>query len=277
MGKEGIVTLADRNYFPGLQMLYASVQSDYPVPIVCFDAGLTAEQKRWLAENCSALHVSPLPQDGIIGEIKATMGYGTLPKPGKRVWPIWICPFLISSAPFERTFWLDSDIVVLRNLKRLFDMLEEGPVFTPENHAPEVTANKAELYNLLPISRAFDWTKPAVNGGVSGWDLKRDRDVLEDYKYPIRQACRDKRIRDAISWWDQGALIWAIQLNELAHRVLKSWRWNLCVRHTQAYKKVYRWDESFLERVREDVPETVANLLHWNGVPVPWPMPLEPA
>ena len=63
--------------------------------------------------------------------------------------------------------------------------------------------------------------------------------------------------------------------NRLAHRVLKSWRWNLCVRHTQAFEKVYGWDEHFLESVRKDVPETVANLIHWNGVPVPWPMSLE--
>lgn len=38
---EGIVTLADDAYFPGLELLYASARESYPVPMVCFDVGIT--------------------------------------------------------------------------------------------------------------------------------------------------------------------------------------------------------------------------------------------
>ena len=57
-------------------------------------------------------------------------------KPGKRIWPLWICPLLIRAAPFAEMFWLDCDLLVLRGLDELFGFLEAGPVFTPENKAP---------------------------------------------------------------------------------------------------------------------------------------------
>ena len=157
---------------------------------------------------------------------------------------------------------------MLRNLAGLFALLREGPVFTSENLAPEVTANKPELYDLLPIERDFELSQPAVNSGVSGWDLRRDKAVLIDCMRPIEQAWQNPQVRAAISWHDQGALIWAIQKHGLQQRVQKDLRWNLCVQHTQAFGKQYPWDVSILETLREEVPE--ANLLHWNGTTLPW-------
>ena len=53
----GVVTLADENYFPGLELLAQSVQADYPVPIVCFDIGLSREQKIRLANRYPAIPI----------------------------------------------------------------------------------------------------------------------------------------------------------------------------------------------------------------------------
>ncbi len=265
----GIVTASDSNYFPGLEQLTRSIQESWPVPIVCFDIGLTPEQKARAADKYHSLRILPVPEDPAIEKIKSTLGNAApLAKANKRIWPLWICPFLISAAPFQRTFWLDSDILVLRNLQSLFALLDDGPVFTPENNAPEVTANKPALYELLPIKRSFDPLRPAVNAGVSGWDLVRDEALLAAYKFPILRACEDDRIRDAISWHDQGALIWAIQKMGLEHRVLESRAWNLCVRNTSVLAKNFAWNEQFLDKVRQAIED--ANLLHWNGVKVPW-------
>ena len=264
---EGIVTLADSNYYEGLELLHRSVNESYPVPIVCFDVGLTAAQleRSRLLEQLRVVPVTDIP---MIAEIRDNLDGGTLAKPGKRQWPIWICPFLIAASPFRRTFWFDTDLAVLRNLDQLFRMLDDGPVFTPENFAPEATANNPRLYELLPIDTPFDPGEPKINGGVSGWDLLRDREILEAYMYPIRQACRDPRIKAAISWWDQGALIWAIQRTGSQGRVLNTWSWNLCVKHTPAADKHYDWDAGFLDKLRRDVVD--ANVVHWNGAPVPW-------
>jgi hypothetical protein len=147
-------------------------------------------------------------------------------------------------------------------------MLDEGPVFTLENLAPELTANKSRLYELLPIARAFEPGRPALNGGVSGWDLVRDEPVLRAYMYPIRRAFENSEIKRAISWHDQGALIWAVQRYGLEHRTTNSKDWNCCVVHTPAFQRSFSWDQEGLEEIRGLVPDV--NLLHWNGVAVPW-------
>lgn len=266
---EGVVTLADANYFPGVVMLYRSIQSSgYPVPMLCFDVGLTQQQHVWSRQHLPFLEVRGLPADRDIALIRQAPEDPALAKPGKRHWPLWICPFLIAASPFRRTFWIDADVVVLRHLDGLFRLLDGGPVFTPENLAPQATPNKPELYELLPIARPFDPTRPALNGGVSGWDLERDAAVLQSYMYPIRRAFQDLAIKAAISWHDQGALIWAVQRHGLDDRVVTSMAWNRCVLHTPAYQQPFPWDSAGLDQLRELIVDV--NLLHWNGVAVPW-------
>ena len=147
-------------------------------------------------------------------------------------------------------------------------MLEAGPVFTPENKAPELTANSPSLYRYLPIARHFDPKLPVVNGGVSGWRKGRDDDALAAYILPVTAAARDRSVRDAISWHDQGALIWAIQSLGLEHRVLDSALWNLCVDHAAVPPETLTWNDGLVERLRAALPDV--KILHWNGRKAPW-------
>lgn len=266
---EGVVTLADQGYFAGLETLYQSVQTVYPVPVLCFDIGLSDDQKALAKNEYEFLTIVPVPDTPQVREIREAFPESRdRVKSGKRAWPLWLCPFLIASSPFRRVFWLDCDIVVLRELGALYHMLEEGPVFTTENHDAAATPNRPELYEHLPIERPFNPGVPAVNAGVSGWDLERDHAALQGYMYPVIRACRDPAIRDAISWHDQGALIWSIQRHGLEHRVLADWKWNLCVRHTSVLGRQLVWGNLVVDGLRRSVPD--ANLLHWNGVPLPW-------
>lgn len=263
MTLRGVVTLADANYFPGLLQLQASIQTSWPCPIACYDIGLTPAQ-RSQADRIPGLTILDLPADPLIGAIQqATQTCTPLAKPAKRIWPLWICPLLIRAAPFDEVFWLDCDIVVLRGLDELFARLADGPVFTPENKAPEMTPNSPQLYRLLPIDRDFDRRDPVVNGGVSGWRRGRDDDALAAYIRPVAAATRDRTVMEAISWHDQGALIWAIQSLGLEDRVLASPLWNFCVDNVCLPPEVMIWDDGFCERLRRALPEV--RLLHWNG------------
>ncbi|HEY0382967.1 MAG TPA: hypothetical protein VGC72_12290 [Candidatus Elarobacter sp.] len=263
-----VVTLCDSNYYPGLIQLHGSIQSSDPCPVLCYDAGLTPAQRDEAARRRN-LRVLDLPADPLIAELMAaTSGSAPLAKPGKRIWPLWICPLLIRAAPAKNIFWLDCDLVVLRGLDELFAMLRNGPVFTPENKAPELTPNSPALYQYLPIRRRFDPNVPVANGGVSGWQRGRDDEVLEAYIVPVAAAARDRAVRDAISWHDQGALIWAIQSLGLEHRVLDSWMWNLCVDHARVSAETLAWDDRLVERLRVALPEV--RILHWNGRKAPW-------
>jgi hypothetical protein len=263
-----VVTLCDANYYPGLRALHASVQSSTPCDLLCYDAGLTAEQLADAA-RVERLHVLPLPDDRMIGRIVAEMRQSApLSKLHKRIWPLWICPLLIRAAPARDVIWLDCDILVLRGLDELFAMLEDGPVFTPENKAPELAANDPRLYELLPIARPFDMAAPVVNGGVSAWRHGRDDEAIDAYVRPVAEAVRSTAVRDAIAWHDQGALIWAIQSLGLEHRVLPTPQWNLSVDRAPLDRAMLVWDDGLLARLREALPEV--RLLHWNGRPVPW-------
>jgi len=268
MQRRGVITLADANYFPGLVGLHASIRTSWPCPIACYDAGLTPEQRK-SAGSLAGLTILDLPDDPLIAALEEATRHRKPPaKPGKRIWPLWICPLLIRAAPFEEVFWIDCDILVLRGLDELFERLADGPVFTPENKAPELTPNSPRLYELLPIERAFDRCVPVVNGGVSGWRKDRDNSALAAYIRPVAAAARAPEIMDAISWHDQGALIWAIQNLGLEDRVLQSPLWNLCVDHVDLPAEMLRWDRDLCTRLRSALPEV--RLLHWNGRRAPW-------
>lgn len=268
LGDVAIVTASDENYFPGLLMLHRSVQESCACIVACYDLGLTAIQ-RAEAEEQENLQLLPLPDDPLIERIRSAMS-ATLPlaKRNKRVWPLWICPVLIKHAPFRDVIWMDCDLVVLRNLPDLFATLSGGPLFTPENKAPQLTPNRPELYRLLPIERSFDPLLPTVNAGVSAWRRDRDAAAIDAYILPVARAIEDAAVRDAIMWQDQGALIWAIQSCGLEHRVCPTNEWNLCVDNTSVAQQPIRWDDKFLEAARARVPN--ANVLHWNGTMPPW-------
>jgi len=264
----GIITLCDENYFPGLLMLHQSVQESHPCVVACYDLGLTGVQ-RAAAARLDNLKLLPLPDDPLIEQIRVVTGRTPrLSKLNKRVWPLWICPLLIKHAPFRDVVWMDCDLVVLRNLGDLFAAIGEGPVFTPENKAPQCTANKPRLYDLLPIGRRFDPSVPTVNAGVSAWRLDRDSAAIDAYLFPVQRAAVDENVREAISWHDQGALIWAIQYLGLEHRVASNSTWNLCVDNTAIAHRPLPWDDDFLRAAREAVGD--ANILHWNGRAPAW-------
>lgn len=274
MSNQGVVTLCDQNYFPGLLKLHESIRTSRPYPVACYDIGLTAEQRE-AAEGLDGLQVLPLPDDRLIASLRAaTERRAPLRKPNKRLWPLWICPLLIRAAPFEEVFWLDTDLLVLRGLHELFAELQDGPVFTPENRAPQFTPNSPRLYELLPIARSFDPALPTVNAGVSGWSKARDHAALEAYIRPVQAAAQNPDVMDAISWHDQGALIWAIQALGLEHRVMASPTWNLCVEHVDLPASTMRWDDGLCARLRDALPEV--GIVHWNGRPAPWTVAASP-
>jgi hypothetical protein len=262
------VTACDANYFPGLLTLHASVQAAAPCPVLCYDLGLTDGQLACAAQWTN-LQVLTLPGDALIDElIAATRDDAPMAKPGKRIWPLWICPLLIRAAPLGDVVWLDCDALVLRGLDELFALLDDGPVFTPELLAPALAPNHPELYRLLPIRREFDPWQPVVNGGVSAWRRGRDDGALDAYVLPVQAAAHDAGVRSAISWHDQGALLWAIQSLGLAHRVLTTPAWNLPVGHANLPPETLAWNGGLLGRLQAALPGV--RILHWNGRPVPW-------
>ena len=264
----GVVTCCDANYFAGLIAMYDSVQLSCPCPVVAFDLGMTEAQHAF-AKSRERLHIMNLPEDPRIQRVRhATQNDAPLRKQGKRIWPLWICPILIDLAPFDDVYWLDCDLLVLRDFDVMLAALDDGPVFTPENKAPEVTANDLRLYDHAPIDRTFDPKVPLINAGVSGWRKSRDHDVLDAYLLLVDRATSDARLRALVAWHDQGCLIWAIQKTGQEHRVRPDFSWNCSVEHTAIFEDMPDPGSKELTIIRERVPRIA--VVHWNGQLSPW-------
>jgi hypothetical protein len=264
---EGILTLADRHFYEGLVLLADSVRQCCNMPLICYDGGLTAMQRHAVSNRLSNVELRPIPRTPEIALVRDALSRG-----GGRdrdEWLMWICPLLITTSPFRRTFWIDCDVVVLRDLSRLFRMLDTGPVFTPSDNKFGLTPNASCLYELLPLSETGGTSgEPLINAGVIGFDLQRDSSVLRSYIYPVLRAARDDRIRGSISWHDQGALIWAVRNHGLQDRVVDA-SWNTAVRslpfrQSDKVFSTYKWDSTLFSAIRNDFPNV--RILHWNGL-----------
>ena len=273
--EEGVICLADNNYFCGVRLLYHALEQQRPLTV--YDLGLGEEALRWVAER-PGITVRSIPKTPLVQAVRLACGDRTMAKPTKREWPLWICPELILDAPYRRVAWIDADAIVLRGIESLFDLIRHGPVVTPENLAPDQTANPIELLQHLPLSRsgAKPVTEILLNAGVSGWCLERDRPLLEAYTHPIRCIFQGKSVpKEAVRWHDQGCLIWALQNAGYNSSILQDRRWNLCVKHS-ALNGFHHLDQhaadqdlmNWLQQAR--AAESEACIVHWNGHPVPW-------
>ena len=273
--EECVICLADNNYFCGVRLLYHGLEQQRPLTV--YDLGLGEEALRWVAER-PHITVRSIPQTPLVQAIRLACGERSMAKPTKREWPLWICPELILDAPYRRVAWIDADAIVLRGIESLFDLIRHGPLVTPENLAPDQTANPIELLQHLPLSRsgAMPVSEILLNAGVSGWCLERDRPLLEAYTHPIRCIFQGKSLpREVVRWHDQGCLIWALQNAGYNSSILQDRRWNLCVKHS-ALRGIQHLDQQagdhelmdWLQQAR--ALESEACIVHWNGHPVPW-------
>lgn len=276
----GIITLADDGYFPGVRALVLSVAGFCPVSV--YDLGLGEAARNWVAARPD-VEILPLPATPLVSAARGECGNAPAGKKAlKKEWPLWIPPELIAVAPYREVFFIDGDVVILREIAQLFETLQQGPFLTEESFAPQVSNNPDCLYTQLPLSTVGPGADPVeplhVNSGVSGWIPVRDQALLAAYGLPGRRIFLEGTLpKTSIRWHAQGALTWALQAFGYRQQDLQSRRWNRCARHTCAMDLRFHPQatdseiETFLQHCRQRVPE--AAVLHWNGCPLPWLLP----
>jgi hypothetical protein len=206
-GSWGVLTAADATFFPGLQVLTASLGEAVPLAII--DLGLTDDQRAWCASQKSQLirpAVLRMPRD-------VTM------------WQAWNKPFYYTASPFRQTVWIDSDCAVVGDLRVLFFELEMGPFVVRHWDVPYPQPNREALYQRFPVSLRLP-PGDGINSGVIGLDQIRDADLLEAWCNLVDRAAEDPTIRSCISWYDDGALQWAFEATRRLDRVLPRHAWN---------------------------------------------------
>jgi lipopolysaccharide biosynthesis glycosyltransferase len=135
--RTAIVFSSDRRYFPGLMPALLSVRAHHPeVPLVIIDEGLTPQQVRYLQQ-----YAEVFPSRNPLRDL-----------------PMWSC-FDISFLKYDRVIYLDSDVIVLREIPALLET--EAEFSAVRNLDWKIRENfKAahliEKYEVDPEGQAFN-------------------------------------------------------------------------------------------------------------------------
>lgn len=263
--EKGVMTASDSKYFPGLKILYKSIQRTKPFPFRCIDIGLTSRQRDWCSKNSLQLiNIKDIISLEIIERFEDESECNNLTT-SKYLWPR---PWFVGATPFRDTIWIDSDAIVTKPLTGLFERIENGvAVFVDSNH-PESTPNNPELYNILPVPEV---TNKHVNSGVLGTRKERDDDLLYWWKYCVELASKNKKIRSNISWHDQGCLIWALHKTDRIEHISSDISWNHPP-HGYNHKNLDRRKKYKVSSMFEDISKDhpMASIVHYMAKPKLW-------
>jgi len=125
-------------------------------------------------------------------------------------WRVFLKPYAITESPFRKTFWMDSDMFVIRSLDGLFKKIDHGPVFSSETYGGwryakgflEFMPEKIENNNNIHI-----------NSGLIGFNLDRDIDckILSEWKKVIEYVDKSPSLREIPNLGDQDCLLWTVE------------------------------------------------------------------
>jgi hypothetical protein len=230
-----VLAAADSFVFTSLQLMYYSLTLSHDVKVYVVDLGLRPDQRAW-ADRQPGLTVINLAACG-------PMLFGR----AEVMWQTWNKPLYIEACPSQYVLWIDTDCLILDDLRPLFDRIRRGPLFVIDPAPPEVVYNQPGLYDVKPVRRRI--THSLVNGGVCGFCPARDAKFLGDWKGCIKAARENHLVRNSLAWWDQGALNWALEYNDLRENILYDNRY--CTGGDR--------------RERKDVIDLLTNGINWNA------------
>jgi hypothetical protein len=112
----------------------------------------------------------------------------------------------ISESPYDKTIYLDSDTVIVRNISDMFDVLDRFDVGVTHDYA-----RKRENYCNIPEYHRIPYSFSEVNGGIMAFNdsnkVKAFFKLWKKYFY---------KYRDLTSGWDQVSFrisLWESEVN----------------------------------------------------------------
>lgn len=207
----GIVTAADSNVFDGLQILFTSINNKQN--FLCYDLGLTEDQKQWCYINGLSLKLFPhLERERL----------SVIPN-----WQTYCKPWIIEASGFDYVLWIDTDCIIVGDILASPYILNKQTFFTRHwiNHN-HIVQNNHKVYEKFPVPV---FHKEYINAGVIGANLKDNQtlNILKDWKRII-ETCIQENVSflDNFSAWDEGVLLWAIEHNEALDNITSDSRYN---------------------------------------------------
>jgi hypothetical protein len=233
-------------------MLVEAIRANWSYPIACVELDFSAEQLTWCEINeVRVIRKRELEAPSTLWSVEGSGYYAK--------------PYAVLASPWTRTIYLDSDTIPLRNLDRLGDWVEKRAVFTTGSSDGPIVGNSPDLYKILPAGRDPIPAPVVLNSGVLAVDHERDKHLLSLWKHATDWAVTRGDVAGAVSWWDQGTLIWAVQAAGAFENVVTDAAWN--------FHAIDRFDtpylrDSWLARLTAQYPGV--NILHFNARPKLW-------
>lgn len=155
----GIVTAADARYFPGVQLLYASmVHTHTGLHMQAYDIGWTPAQKEW-ASRQPLLTVVEWPNPPIPHTIVK--------------WPQYNRPFFLRGSMFDLSIWMDADCVIKQDLNPLIGYVLQKPFIVANQMCSPIDR---KMYDYIPGCSTRECF--TLSSGVFGWMKERAFDKL---------------------------------------------------------------------------------------------------
>lgn len=245
-----ILTASNNSFFIGVMLLFESLRQHSDLPLVCVDLSLSQANKLWCRDN--GIELLEFDRKNYIDD--------------HMTGPLWEKPFMIRKCSYNRVIWIDCDAIIVDDLYDLEDTLSDHIIAVKDSlsiypgYVEKAALNPHGLYNLLPVPKI---TNKSLNAGVIGLDKQRDGMLLEAWIWCIKKANNNSTIREHISWWDQGALLWAMHALELTKHISDDLRWNYAAKRHR-----YKRDSSLFAKIKADHPD--AGIIHWADRPKLW-------
>ncbi len=249
---EGIMSSANESSFIGFQLLYSSIITQCNCLVCLIDQGINIDQRIWCYKQENLLLITP--------DINVLKFVDERSK--------WNKPYFMIFSPFQKTLWIDPEIIVLGNLSQLFNMISDNPVFV-------VTKDKIEkndlFFSRMPGKVNIPYASVYPTTAVFGLDLHRDLSIVYDWILAIENATANPKLESTTRRLDSAALAWSLakhnSVNVNINMISSVWNWS--AQNGVNGRAPTEYDNAFhlISKVKEDFPNV--NLLNW-GWPTPW-------
>lgn len=254
-----VVTAADSNIFVGLQYLVCSIVLSHKVNFIVYDLGLKEEEINWL--NSANVKIVKIHDDDLL-----------IPRHMPN-WQTWNKPVYISKSKKQNVLWIDADAIVLRSLRPAFEIIKKhGILVTADNIAKnyvndvvDCLSNFDLLYELLPTPSKIIRNHP--NAGIVGFNFENtENEIFETWYNCIVEASKNNEVFSSCKWYDQGALLWAIEKECLSDKIAVDPYWN----DGQSWSD---FGENFIANMSillQHVQVVDSGIIHFAGMCKPW-------
>lgn len=208
----GIITATDAFAFPGFQLLYYSLHLSHESVLNVYDLGMDTPQLEWCRRQA---------------DINIFPGESTNPIVSRdyNMWQTFNKPTYFLASPYSRNLWIDADCLVLDDLNPLINWMERGPLLVRDQFVnQDLLCNSDYLYHKHKVKNRHN--SVFINAGILGLDKQRDKQLIDEWVGLIKNAIMDNKSLEALRWWDQGAINWAIERTGMLKSICFNHKWN---------------------------------------------------